>query len=294
MQSINQSIISLHSKVYEESNRLTLYRANRGWRRRSGLLVKKLPNISNGTWATHLRRGRILNDDIIKLLVGVLVKEFLKLDSNQHSTIRHNTLYLRVPAQKLMNSQLNLPHAANQKKSKEESKNKKKQDTQKKWSSHEVHGISPEVGRESMVGRSVKEVALELGVKKSWAAFTMATFLSHPIARRDHYRVIWRQRFDGGSITLGTARRVSCVQLPTTILAVLNETSNKLLPVIIRQRDMSQKSRPKLDKYLDSVQYDIIQYDKLYLHVFKSRRKPTQSTTWDKNLKKNRNIRKRH
>jgi len=49
---------------------------------------------------------------------------------------------------------------------------------------------------------------------------------------------------------------------------------------------MSQKSRPKLDEYLDSVQYDIIQYDKLYLHVFKSWRKPTQSTTWDQNLKK--------
>jgi len=39
-------------------------------------------------------------------------------------------------------------------------------DAQKKRSSREVRGVSPEAGRESMGGRFVKEVGLEPGVKE--------------------------------------------------------------------------------------------------------------------------------
>jgi len=46
-----------------------------------------------------------------------------------------------------------------------ETKNKKR-DAQKKPSGHEVSGVSPEAGRESMVERFVKEVGLETGVKE--------------------------------------------------------------------------------------------------------------------------------
>ena len=46
--------------------------------------------------------------------------------------------------------QLNLPHGTKQKKSNEETENKKR-DAQKKRSGREVRGVSPEAGRESMV-----------------------------------------------------------------------------------------------------------------------------------------------
>ena len=39
-------------------------------------------------------------------------------------------------------------------------------DAQKKRSSREVRGVSPEAGRESMVERFVEEVGLEAGVKE--------------------------------------------------------------------------------------------------------------------------------
>jgi len=63
-------------------------------------------------------------------------------------------------AQKLANSQLNLPHGTKQKNSNEETENKNR-DAQKKRSSHKVHGVSPEAGIESMVGKIfVKKVVL--------------------------------------------------------------------------------------------------------------------------------------
>ena len=54
-------------------------------------------------------------------------------------------------AQKLANSQLNLPYRTKQK-SNEETKNKNR-DAQKKQTSHEVRGVSPEAERESTVGK---------------------------------------------------------------------------------------------------------------------------------------------
>jgi len=39
-------------------------------------------------------------------------------------------------------------------------------DAQKKWYSRKVCGVSHEAGRESVVGRFVKEVGLEAGVKE--------------------------------------------------------------------------------------------------------------------------------
>jgi len=69
-------------------------------------------------------------------------------------------------ALKLTSSQLNLPHGTKQKKNNEETKNKYG-DAQKKRSGREVHGVSPEAERESMVGKlCVKEVGLEAAVKE--------------------------------------------------------------------------------------------------------------------------------
>jgi len=51
-----------------------------------------------------------------------------------------------------MSSQLNLLHGTKQKKNNKETKNKNG-DAQKKRSSREVRGVSPEAGRESMVGK---------------------------------------------------------------------------------------------------------------------------------------------
>jgi len=59
--------------------------------------------------------------------------------------------------QKLMNSQLNLPHGTEQKKTNEETKNKKKRDAEKKRSSHKVHVVSPDARRESMVRKVCDE-----------------------------------------------------------------------------------------------------------------------------------------
>ena len=53
----------------------------------------------------------------------------------------------------LTSSQLNLPHGTKQKKNNEETKNKKNRRAHKKWSDHEVRGVSPEAARESIVGK---------------------------------------------------------------------------------------------------------------------------------------------
>ena len=50
-------------------------------------------------------------------------------------------------------------------KSNEGTKNKNR-DAQKKRFSHKVHGVSPEAGRESMVGKICEKVGLEPGVKE--------------------------------------------------------------------------------------------------------------------------------
>jgi len=55
-------------------------------------------------------------------------------------------------AQKLANSQLNLPHGTKQKRVMKRTKNRK-QDGQKKWSSRKVRGVSADAGRESVVGK---------------------------------------------------------------------------------------------------------------------------------------------
>jgi len=63
-------------------------------------------------------------------------------------------------AKKLTNSHLNKPHGA--KKSNKETKNKKQE---KKRSRHKVRGVSPEAGKESMVGKI--KVGFEAGVKET-------------------------------------------------------------------------------------------------------------------------------
>jgi len=155
MQSINQSIISLHSKVYEKRNRLTFYCANRGWRRRSGLLVKKLPNISNGSWATHLRRGR--RPDIKwrhNKVTGGCVGKKSSENWTAISTAQYDTIhYIYVCPPKSWWTASLICRMQPIKKRVMKNLKTKKQDTQKKWSSHKVHGISPEDGRESMVGK---------------------------------------------------------------------------------------------------------------------------------------------
>jgi len=67
----------------------------------------------------------------------------------RYDTIRYSIFMC---AQKLTNSQLNLPHGTKQKRVMKKLKTKK-QDAQKKWSSHKVLGVGPEAGRESMVGK---------------------------------------------------------------------------------------------------------------------------------------------
>ena len=59
-------------------------------------------------------------------------------------------------AQKLMNSQLNLPQGNKQKKRVMKKLKTKNRDAQKKWSIHKVRGVSPEAGRESMVGKILR------------------------------------------------------------------------------------------------------------------------------------------
>ena len=55
-------------------------------------------------------------------------------------------------------SQINLPHGT---------KNKENRDAQKKRSSHDVRGVSPEAERESMVGKICERgIGLESGVKE--------------------------------------------------------------------------------------------------------------------------------
>jgi len=68
-------------------------------------------------------------------------------------------------AQKLTGSQLNLPHETKNR-SNEENRKQKKQDAQKKRSGNEVRGVSPEAGRESVMGKFVKELSFEPGVKE--------------------------------------------------------------------------------------------------------------------------------
>jgi len=74
----------------------------------------------------------------------------LNLNLVSYDTIR---LTILTCTQKLTSSQLNLPHGTEKKKNNEETKAKKNGDAQKKRSSREVRGISPEAGRESMVGK---------------------------------------------------------------------------------------------------------------------------------------------
>ena len=68
-------------------------------------------------------------------------------------------------AQKLTRSQLSLPHGTKQKRIMKKLKTWNG-DAQKKRSSREVRGVSPEAGRESMGGRFVERVGLESGVKE--------------------------------------------------------------------------------------------------------------------------------
>ena len=50
-------------------------------------------------------------------------------------------------------SQLNLPHGTKQKRVMKTLKKQKNEDAQKKRSSRKVRGVSPEAGRESMMGK---------------------------------------------------------------------------------------------------------------------------------------------
>ena len=65
----------------------------------------------------------------------------------------------------LTSSQLSLPHGTKQKRIMKKQKTKNG-DAQKKRSSREVRGVSPEAGRESMGERFVEEVGLEPGLKE--------------------------------------------------------------------------------------------------------------------------------
>ena len=73
----------------------------------------------------------------------------LNLNLVSYDTIR---LTILTCTQKLTSSQLNLPHGTEQKRIMKKLK-PKNGDAQKKRSSREVRGISPEAGRESMVGK---------------------------------------------------------------------------------------------------------------------------------------------
>jgi len=59
-------------------------------------------------------------------------------------------IYVR---QKLTSSQLSLLHGTKQKRIMKILKQTQNGDAQKKWSGREVRGVSPEAGRESMVGK---------------------------------------------------------------------------------------------------------------------------------------------
>jgi len=64
-------------------------------------------------------------------------------------------------------SQINLPHGTKNKKVMKRTKNKENRDAQKKRSSHDVRGVSPEAERESMVGKICERgIGLESGVKE--------------------------------------------------------------------------------------------------------------------------------
>ena len=71
----------------------------------------------------------------------------------RYDTIRLTTLTC---AQKLTSSQLNLPHGTEQKRIMKKLK-PKNGDAHKKRSGREVCGVSPEAGRESMVGSKAAE-----------------------------------------------------------------------------------------------------------------------------------------
>jgi len=68
--------------------------------------------------------------------------------------IRYDTIRLTILtcARKLTSSQLSLPHGTRQKRIMKKLKTKNG-DAKKKRSGHEVRGVSPEAGRESMVGK---------------------------------------------------------------------------------------------------------------------------------------------
>jgi len=79
----------------------------------------------------------------------VLHMHVLSYDTIGYDTIR---LTILTCAQKLTCSQLNLPHGTEQQRITKKLK-PKNGDAQKKWSGREVRGVSPVVGRESIVGK---------------------------------------------------------------------------------------------------------------------------------------------
>ena len=81
--------------------------------------------------------------------VDILRRLVLRTRCCFYDTIRWTILTC---AQKLTSSQLNLPHGTEQKRIMKKLK-QKNGDAQKKRSGREVRGVSPEAGRESMVGK---------------------------------------------------------------------------------------------------------------------------------------------
>ena len=71
-------------------------------------------------------------------------------------TILYDTIdYINMRPKADEYSQLNLPHGTKQKRIMKKLKTKKTGDAQKKRSGREVRGVSPEAGRESMVGKII-------------------------------------------------------------------------------------------------------------------------------------------
>ena len=93
---------------------------------------------------------------------GVYRRQLISYD-----TIRYERWSILTCALKLTSSQLNLPHGTKQKKNNEETKNKKKPEIlRRNGPVVQVRGVSPEAGRESMVGKICERgIGLEAGVK---------------------------------------------------------------------------------------------------------------------------------
>ena len=89
------------------------------------------------------------------VMVSYQPGDIVSVSHVRYDTIRYDTIRWTILtcAQKLTISQLNLPHGTKQKRIMKKRKTEKNGDAQKKRSGREVRGVSPEAGRESMVGK---------------------------------------------------------------------------------------------------------------------------------------------